>query len=129
MPKRNDKDKNDKRRIDTLSDSHPAKSLPKSDKLLISCFDKLGHCDTGDMGGVKPLSWQEIQSFSIATALYLNWWECEQLMLMSGAYCNMHYKAKKHGCKAPYQKIIIGQLDAIQSLHDEVDRQLDAFFK
>ena len=128
VPKRDDKDKNEKRRIDTLPESHPSRALPAADRLIVECFDALGHCSVGGMGGVQSFTWQDVQAYSTMSAKDLTWWESEQLIAMSRAYCNMHHKAKKYSCKSPYQSKAL-DVSEIQKLHDEVDKKLDSFFK
>ena len=46
----------------------------------------LAWCSFGQMGGVEPVSWSEISSFSREAGLYLEPWEARQLRAMSVAY-------------------------------------------
>ena len=57
--------------------------------------DGLGWCSFDPMGGVEPLPWSEIDSFSRVTGLALEPWEARQLRSMSAAYVEgRHYGQK-----------------------------------
>lgn len=70
----------------------------------ISCVEYLlewlgpsgvGLCQSGDMGGLNPISWVEIDAFSRATGNQLEAWEAQQLRLCSVAYVSGYNLGQK----------------------------------
>ena len=129
-PKANDKDTNTRSRLELLPDEHPAKVLPEIPEFFGMLFQLSGVCLTGAMS-VTPLTWQEVQSFSLQSAYKLSGWQSEQLITMSRAYCNMSHKAKEKSCTAPYSESTLDELydneDRLEAMRDKVAKQFEGF--
>jgi len=54
------------------------------------------------MGGASPISWSEINAFSIASGVNLDCWEKEALRTMSEQYCSWMHKGKEPALQSPY---------------------------
>ena len=91
-------------RHEGLPDNSPLKTLPEADKRLISAFHGIGMCEYS-MGGATPVSWSEINHYSLASGCNLDCWEKETIRLMSEQYCGWMHKGKDVSVQAPYNPI------------------------
>ena len=128
-PKKIEKVSRPKIRLDTLKKDSTALSLPDAPPYIVKCFDLLGRCSNRGMGR-SPFSWLEIESFSNQSGYKLTGWESEQLIKMSREYCNMSSEAEDIDCLPPYREgSISDDKGDLQRMRDNVDKQLDKFFK
>lgn len=69
---------------------------------VLKGFSDSGMAMAGGMGAV-PLTWQELKAMNEAGGYFLGYWECQQIIKMSVAYCSMLQKARDN-IPAPYQR-------------------------
>ena len=61
------------------------------------------------MGGQSPVSWTEINAYSIASQNIYDAWEKEAIRKMSENYCSWIHKGKDVNSKSPYNPFIESQ--------------------
>lgn len=68
---------------------------------LISPLNELGMVVATEQG-LRPINWQDISAWKLATNSNLSAWECKALIDLSTAYIVEHRKAVKPDHMAPY---------------------------
>jgi hypothetical protein len=77
------------------------------------------------MGGAAPISWGEINAYSIASGSNLDCWEREALRIMSEQYCSWMYKGKDVNLPSPYNPFEVSE-EAREIQRDIVNKQWKA---
>ena len=78
-----------KPRIVELFEEDPRRKPPDCKDVEYMCgYFKLSGMSESGINGHTPLSWNEINQFSIASGLNLETWEKRQIRSMSQIYCN-----------------------------------------
>jgi len=68
---------------------------------IVNHWQRCGMYENG-MSGSIPLTWKELQAYSIQSQSYLDAWESGQVMQMSRAYVSFSRGADELNCAAPY---------------------------
>lgn len=77
------------------------------------------------MGGAAPVSWSEINAYSIASGCRLDCWEKEALRNMSEQYCGWLHKGKDNALQSPYNPFEESE-EAMEKQRDIVNNQWKA---
>ncbi len=78
--------------------------LPPAGSLgyLLDIFSELGTI-VSDIGGqLRPLNWQDLAGYKVATGQRLAAWECKALIDLSIVYLSEHFRAKNPSAMAPF---------------------------
>ena len=75
------------------------------------------------MGGQSPVSWTEINAYSIASQNIYDAWEKEAIRKMSENYCSWIHKGKDVNSKSPYNPFIESQ-EALHTQRNIVNNEI-----
>lgn len=102
-PKGNPKDDKPKSRYELFGEGDYRLTMPEVEggEYIINHWQKSGMYSSG-MNGLMPLSWLELQAYSVQSGASLDGWESEQVMLMSKAYVAFSRDSDELNCMAPY---------------------------
>lgn len=108
-------------RLAKLPEESPLREPPDCDNRLTNAFHGIGMCEY-TMGGQSPISWTEINAYSIASQNNYDAWEKEAIRKMSENYCSWIHKGKNNNIQSPYNPFIESQ-DALDKQRDIVSNQ------
>lgn len=102
-PKMHDKDTSPSARAEQFPDGDPILGTPQADPIVVEAFVSCGLSQSTGMGE-SPVSWQEINAYSIATEIKLTAWEKKMVHMMSKEYLSYKSLSTKYRTyRTPYE--------------------------
>lgn len=73
--------------------------------------------------GLSPLTWMELEAYSVMSKRQLTGWESDSVMAMSRAYVSMARNAESITCIPPYQRELTSEEWAERA--EQIKRKMD----